>query len=289
MSAIVASLAVLTSLTVYVISSPQMMSIPPGAQRVEMLQLNLTASCDGPVTVQSLAIFHEGLGDTADIQRVYAVSGNRRISRSATIARFDGSAQLRFSNFSIPACESVDVGILADMAASSAVAGEHRFVLRRFADTDAGSAVVHGVLARSQGGRRTVGAVQGSVNVEYLDLLLPTTYGSQRTLARLRVTASSDGDQLLSAVTFTNEGSARGADIQRIALWTTSGERITATALQMDGNRVRLEFSPPFLLERRQTRLLELRADVRASRRRTLQLLIEEPSDLESIPTRGGR
>ena len=45
---------------------------------------------------------------------------------------------------------------------------------------------------------------------------------------------------------------------------------------------VRFVLSPPLILKKNQTRLLELKADVRASRSRTIQLIIEEPGDIEA-------
>ena len=45
---------------------------------------------------------------------------------------------------------------------------------------------------------------------------------------------------------------------------------------------MRFVLSPPLILKKNQTRLLELKADVRASRSRTIQLIIEEPGDIEA-------
>ena len=55
----------------------------------------------------------------------------------------------------------------------------------------------------------------------------------------------------------------------------------------LDTDRVRLSFDPPFLLRRNEERLVELRADVLASRRKTIRIVLEEESDVEATVKRG--
>ncbi len=77
--------------------------------------------------------------------------------------------------------------------------------------------------------------------------------------------------------------SASDADLQNLFV-SFRGRAVTFLAPRMQGERVRLEFSPPLSVGKNQTLKFDLRADVRASRRRTIQFVIEAESDIEAVP-----
>lgn len=112
-------------------------SVPRGAQRVEMLRLELTAPCVTDTTLSSMTLFHRGIGDTAEIERVYAAIGGRRITRSSAIEQSDGEVTLRFQQYTLARCTKVILSILTDISADAVGGGEHRFVLASSSDVDA--------------------------------------------------------------------------------------------------------------------------------------------------------
>jgi len=70
--------------------------IPPGASRVKMMDLNMSASCEGSdVNVINIGLVRKGMGDYRDILRVYAMSDNRRVGPSIPLTRKDGRVDLR--------------------------------------------------------------------------------------------------------------------------------------------------------------------------------------------------
>ncbi|MDD5041303.1 MAG: hypothetical protein PHX87_03460 [Candidatus Peribacteraceae bacterium] len=257
-------------------------SVPPGAQRVTMLALQLSASCSGDIAVHSVTVTHGGMGAIRDISSVYAMSGGRRISRGRALSSRDGSVMLTFRPaLTVPACGSRDIAVMADFSTDAAAAGEHRISLLTSGDIDAGEATVTLTGTANVPLRTTAGAEQGSVTVEFLPLLQRISYGDRRTVARLRLTSEGAYDQAMDAITLTNDGSACDGDLQHLTLETSRGQ-ILARLASLQGHLAPFVLATPFALERGQVFLLTVRADVRAGRRRTIGFTLEEPGDLIS-------
>ncbi|MFH1444785.1 MAG: hypothetical protein ABIG34_05385 [Candidatus Peregrinibacteria bacterium] len=266
------------SLSVQIVEQPAA-SVPTGAQRVEMIVLNLSASCSGGVAMHGVTVTHRGLGAIRDISSVYAMSDGVRVSRARALSSRDGTVTLTFRPaVVVPACGVRHLSIMANFSADASRAGEHRITLSGPGDIDAQNASVSLTSASRAPVRRTVGVNQGSVDVAFLPLLSRVRYGTHRTVARLRLTAE-EYDQAIDALTLTNDGSARAADLQNLTLETSRGE-VLARLSSLEDDRAPFVFSTPFIMKRGQMFLLTVRADVLASRRRTIGFMLEEPSDL---------
>ncbi len=264
------------------VQEQQPASVPPGAQRVTMLDLRFSSSCSGDVAVRGITVTHGGMGAVRDISSVYAMSDGRRISRGRALSSADGSVLLTLRPAVIvPACGAKDIAIMANFMADAAVTGEHRLSVLMANDIDAGDATVSLEDGAGAPVRRTVGIEQGSVAAEFLSLLERVTYGNHRTVARLRLTAEGAYDQAVDAVTLTNDGSARGTDLQNLTLETNRGQ-VLARLSSLQDHRAPFMLTAPLTIERGQVFLLTVRADVRAGRRRTIAFTLEEPGDLFS-------
>ncbi|TSC78634.1 MAG: hypothetical protein G01um101425_1036 [Candidatus Peregrinibacteria bacterium Gr01-1014_25] len=264
-------------------------AVAPGSQRVPVLRVMFRATCDAAVTVRSLNLLRRGQGSAADIAGVHALDGWQRVSRVASVQR-DGAAIVRLGRLTLEPCGQKTLTIVADIGASAARAGEHRFVLTQASDIDAADAtvlLVPGSLASQTA--RVAGPERSVVTVAYPQLTEPVRYGEHRTIARLRLGVEGEDDVRLQTILLTNDGSARDDDVQNIVLESSSGQRLTGTAAQMDGESVLLTFQPPLLIGRNEERLMKLTADVRASKRRTIRFLVEEPGDIVAVPVRGRR
>lgn len=268
-------------------TSPSSSSIPLGAQRVPMQTLTLEASCDADVAVSSLTVTHSGLGASADIERVYAMEGVRRVSRTATLTNVPAKATLRMGSFVIPKCGKRTVTVVADFSPDASAQSEHRVGILSPADIDANGAAVSGSVGTDKGSARVAPVPQGTIEVEYLPALTSTTYGAGRTLLRMRLTAR-DEDQLVYSVTLTNQGKARDNDLRNLSLNTRDG-KLTDAAASMTGDAVTLTFDPPLRLDRGEDILMLLKGDVRASRKRTIDFEVEEPGDITAGRATGSR
>ncbi|MDA1208419.1 MAG: hypothetical protein O2904_00095 [bacterium] len=263
-------------------------SFAPGSQRVPMLSLTLDASCHADVPIHTIEVRRRGFGSSNDVLSVYAMSGNQRLTRGRQVSR-KGYAQLNLRSFVVAACSSETIDIFADFSPDASLSGEHTFIIESPDDIETSGAYVHlrrGAQHDIQ--QRTVGTRQGNITVSYPKVLQRIRYGADRVVMRLGIEADGADDHRVTAVTITNNGSARDADLSGLYL-EAGTRRVTNIVSQLQNNRVRLVFSPPFFLKKNQAKTLTLRADVRASRSRTIQLLLEEPGDIESEVLKGRR
>lgn len=256
-------------------------SIPQGTQRVPMLTVTLSASCDGDITISSMQIQHRGKGDSSDILRIYAMDGNRRLSRSATFDD-DAEATLRFRNWTLTACSSKTLKIFADISPNASAGAEHILSIVSNSAIEAGDASVSVSTVQSSEHTRLTPSSSGIISVSYPSLNTTVTYGSNRIVGRIRLSADTGDDHLIHAITLTNDGKARNADLTNIRLESSNRAVISSLAPFLDGETVRLTFDPPLLLGRNEEKVFLIKANVKASRRQTIRFLIEEPGDIES-------
>lgn len=259
-------------------------SIPQGAQRIPVLTVTLSASCGRDVTLTSLSLRHTGLGDPTDILRIYALNGIARASRVAAVSSTYPSA-IRFSSFVIPACGTQTLTIAVDLARQASAGGEHRFTLVGATAT----APVSIVASSATPGRLTVTphTTAPAVSAEFKPLTGEFNYGAQQLVAQLLLTSASNGDQQITAITFTNDGSAQGSDLQNLQLQTAGGLPLSAPLQAMSNRTARIVLSPPLTLASHETKFVQLRADIRASRSHTIRWMIDQPSDIEVSETSG--
>jgi len=257
-------------------------SLPRGAQRVPVLALHMRADCSADAPIEEILLKRSGPGLSTDIAAVYAEMDGVRVSRVSVPDR-RGEIPLRFQALTVPACKAIELSILADVASSAEVASEHRISLvDRDPIVSPGAFINITVLPSLQTKVRTAPYSVGSVSVDLLSALRRISYGADRVVARLRLTASGTEDQEVTHVVFTNQGSARNADLQNISLHDNRAQRVSSIAPRMTGDKVSLSLNPPVLISRGSSRIFELHADVRASRRRTIRFTVEEASDLRA-------
>jgi len=281
---VTAALAAQGFLTVEVHSMGTITSIPRGAQRVPVLTLQFVASCASDVTMQSITLHREGLGSKDDILRVYALRRGVRISGAPAPVNEEGEVQLIVRNFTIAACGREKVIIHADFSGDAALAGEHRFTLREPSAVDAMGTSVSLVQLGERGRTRVTPKELGTITVESRRLVRPPHYGTSQIVGRVLLKADSRDNHLIHVITFTNKGRARGADLENLVLETSRRERLSNILRYLDEDKARFELTPPLFLGKNETRILQIRANIRASRKRTFEFVIEEPSDVEATP-----
>ncbi len=276
----VVSLALSPATGVTVVAQPVVpQTIAAGAMRIPLLDIRIQASCAlrQPVDLQSLTLRHRGLGELHDLAGVYALSGATRLSRLQTFSGNDHTAVIPLRSVTLTSCQQRTIRIAGDFAPDAAASGEHSLSLVELS-TPTGRIVP---VADGLGVPARVAPIdtKGPV-VDVRPLLVRPSYGSRRTVLRFLLSAQSDALSI-QAITLTNDGSARDSDLQSIAIVNAKGETLTNVEKSMQGSTVRLQFSPPLSLERSVQKLLEVRADIRSSRRKTVDLQIQEQSDIE--------
>jgi hypothetical protein len=262
-------------------------TVARGATRVPMLTLTLEASCAAEVPLRSITLYHEGLGQPRDLSAVYLQEGVKRVTRASVPAQRDGKITLRFRGFALKPCEERTLIVMTDLSAEANTGGRHMLALRAGTDIDAGDASVSVTSARAITQASAGATAQGTIDVSYLNLQRRVDYGSDRIIARIKLEADSESRHLIDAITFTNDGKARDADLRNLWIGSTRKERLSATLEQLDGDTARMIFEEPLLLDRNASVTLELHADVRASRSRTIRFEIQEASDIEARAVKG--
>ena len=255
-------------------------SIPRGSQRIPMLTLSLGASCRADITIDAVNVKRTGLGDRSDIIAVYAMSGTRRLSRANSIPRKSGEVQLRLRQFTIPACEQREVNILMDLSPDAAVAGEHRIILDGPEPVDAGNAQVIYQSGEQQVTRRTVGYSQGTIEFGYKNTTINARYGQSQELSKFSLSASNQDNHAVSAIRFTNRGTAKSVHLRNLYIDTGRNVRISKILPRMSGDVAYIEFDPPLILKKNQERVFTLRGDIIGSTYRNIRFTVEEESDI---------
>ncbi len=260
-------------------------SLPRGATQVPFLTVDLSASCESDVEVQSIEITHRGLGRATDIESVYATENFRRVGRARRFDANAGKTRLVLPRFVIPRCTARRLVIRGDVSREADIAGEHAIVLS--GPSDIASSAERVTLDATPDTVRvtTAPAAGGDITVNFLPLHSRLRYGTIATAARIQFSADNESDHVLRRILLTNEGTARNVDLQRLFLERSTGERVTRVAARMDGDRVALEFDPPFLLRRGTTVTLLLKGETFGSALRTVRFTLEEDGDLSATPT----
>ncbi len=261
-------------------------SLPQGASHVPFLTVSLSASCDSEIKVSSIDLTHIGLGLSTDIASVYAVDGFTRTTRAAHFDRQRNKATLRFRALTLPKCGAVTFTVLGDMRTDSQVASEHGIILASV--TDIVSSAKRTNLTMDDPTKKVISMSPALAGESLTVRLLPTSahveYGHIESVARVQLTAGPGTAHLLKSITFTNVETARDMDLQWLSLETLSGTGLTAPVPHLRGYTATLEFSPTIILQAGETKVLNLKAEVHASRSKKINFVIEEPSDIVATP-----
>lgn len=254
-------------------------SIPQGAQRVALLQFGLEAGCDSDALVSSITIKHSGLGATSDILRVYLGKNGQRISPTVSFSNKESTAILRPQSLTIPSCSSGTFQVLADFSPDAAAGGQHRLTIKNIA-TSKGS--IHLANTSKSISAETIAGEAEGITATFRALHASVRYGNSRTVARMQLESDAQFDQRITSITLTNKGSAHDGDLVNIRLY--DGDKLLAPAVkQMNDDTITFNPDPTFILTSNQSLLLTVKADVRGRAKRTIDLTVDEPSDIEAV------
>lgn len=261
-------------------------SIPRGARRIPVATVNASASCDADVVIESVRLRHVGRGDAADISALWLGDDVRRYGRSARFSSSSTVAVLRLNGVTIPRCDARRFTVYMDLEATALPAAEHAVRVVDASDVVSSAAVTR--LATEDPTERVLVTPydDARLRVNVLPVRSRLAYGRRMTVARLQVTGDARRPLLLQSITLTNEEDARDMDLRNFALQTRSGEVLSGPALRMRGRTVRLEVVPTYRIDRAQTLVLDVVADVYASGYRKARFIVQEPSDIVVLPAR---
>ena len=267
-------------------SNPVGDTVPSGAVGVVLLSVDLTASCDDSVVVEDVTILHEGFGDEANIDGIYAAIDGARVTRKRTIDSEDQTADLRFSSpLVIDPCETVTVDVVADFATTSVASEEHNLVLELASDLVTNAQNVDGNFPVRGETFRMAAVTSGTVTVEFRSVT-PTQIevgDNAAVIGKFEVSVNSVEDQTLYSMTLEQDSSASDGDFTNIAIRRTDGTILTNTVSSSVGDFVTLVFDPPFTVLEGDKITLEVIADIVGGAGDNLQMKFEESSDVFAV------
>jgi len=276
-----------TSLTVR--TSPiEVDGIPRGATRVVLLPLHLQASCGADVRVWRMRLKLTGLGNAQDVKRIYLLKGFRRLHRPVKINSNDREVMVRLRNLVVPACQTVRVNVAVDFSREAAVGGQFYFELRSKDDIFSTASETIGNFPIRTVPRRSSITPQpvGQVTIKFLPISSIRPIRNEL-LAKFRIKADIEANQILRAITLTNKGTAKNDDLRNLYITRLNGRALTPVIPKMDGDSVTLRFANPYFIKRGQRLLFQLRGNA-YTRNKTVSFTLEDPSDLLSDSSRRG-
>jgi hypothetical protein len=223
------------------------------------------------------------MGAVSDILKVYALENTSRLTRGATVQERNASAVLRFQPpLKVVACTSRTISVAVDVSPNAAAGSEHAFKVKSGKDFQSDTRVSF-LSETKQGVITTKPKSVGLVTFTPLPTASRNVlFGTDRTLLRFSLKATSQTKMQVDAISFTNNGSARNTDIVQLSVKRRDGRLLSDVAATLTDDGVRLIFSTPFVLEKNETHVLTLSGNVTASRRRTIDFTVSEPGDIET-------
>ncbi len=259
-------------------------SLPKGATNVPVLFLRLSASCDADIQVSSLTVLDRGLGASNDIRSLSLTEDAKRIGRSKSLDSSTHSAHFTLpSSFTIKRCTERARMLTATIERDALTSGERGVQL-----TTLTSSAKQMTFSEEDGESSSLiirPKTAGQIRVQFLSTRERLSYGRRDTVARIQMSADAVSDHIIDSILLTNEEDARDANVENLALDTRTGQPLTLYKKSMKGREVLLHFDPPFVLERSQTVVLLLKADMKSSSRK-VRFIIKEEGDIKARETR---
>ncbi|MBU0458644.1 hypothetical protein KKF03_04310, partial [Patescibacteria group bacterium] len=261
-------------------------TVPRGAVGVVMLSVDVTASCDDSVTIESLTILHEGFGASGDVNGVYAAINGARVTRKRTIDAEDQTADLRFASpLVLDPCETVTVDVVADFTSSASAASEHNLVVELPSDVFGNAKEVTGNFPVRGNTFRIAAITSGTVSVTYRTVSPDEVEIGDKgiVIGKWEVSVDSTEDQTFYSMTLEQNSSASDGDFTNIAIRRTDGTILTNTVAQTVGDFVTLVFDPPFTVLEGDKVTLEVISDISGGAGDSIIIHFEESSDLFAV------
>ncbi|MFH1670623.1 MAG: hypothetical protein ABIA92_03475 [Patescibacteria group bacterium] len=267
-------------------ASPVGDTVPKGAVGVVALSVDLTASCDDSVTIESMTILHEGFGASSDINGVYAAINGARVTRKRTIDAEDQTADLRFASpLVLDPCETVTIDVVIDFESTAAASSEHNLVVELPSDVFGNAKEVTGNFPIRGNTFRIAAITSGTVSLTYRTVSPDEIEIGDKgvVVGKWEVSVDSTEDQTFYSMTLEQNSSASDGDFVNIAIRRTDGTILTNTVAQTVGDFVTLVFDPPFTVLEGDKVTLEMITDIVGGAGDSIIMHFEESSDLFAV------
>ncbi len=262
--------------------TPAGVTLPKNAASAQLAKFNLMAG-SGDVMVTGLRFHRAGVGATTDFSNIYVYDGNgNRLTTGRTINSTTNMIEFNSLNFKVMAGQTMVVVLVGDLSTPSSTGGQHSFEL-----VDAASVVVSGSSTVSgsfpvRGNVFTVGTSSaGTLTVERGNTLSNPNIGSlEAEVSSFKLTANSKDIQV-RRITLLQAGSISNSDLTDLKLY--QGATMVASTPSLAGDKIVLNFNPPYLITNGTSRIFVLKAKVAGRSARTIRTYVEYATDVYGI------
>lgn len=263
--------------------TPAGVTLPKNAAGAQLAKFNLTAG-SGAVSVTGLRFHRVGVGATTDFSNIYVYDANgTRLTTGRTVNSTTNTVEFNSLRLSVAAGQTVSLVLVGDLLGGSIMTGgQHSFEL-----VDAASVVVTGSSTVSgsfpvRGNVFTVGtASAGTVTVEKGNTLSNPNIGAlEADVASFKLTANSH-DIEVRRITLLEAGSVSNSDLSNFKLY--QGTTVVATTASLSGDKVVLNFVPPYVITNGTSRIFTLKGQIAGRSARTIRSYVEYATDVYAI------
>ena len=267
--------------------TPAGVTVPQGASSVNLVKVNLMAGSEAAL-VTGVRIHRVGVGASADFANVYLYDGNgTRLTTGRTINSTSQLVEFNGLNITVGANSTVSLVFVGDVSTSLTAGSQHAFELQ-----DAAAVILSGT--GTVGGSFPVRGntfTIGSTTASELDVLKGTTppnpnVGSASAeVSNFKLVANTN-DIEIRRVTLLQAGDVSNSDLTDLKLW--QGSTQVASAATLIGDKIVLNFNPPFVIANGQTKSFSLTAKIAGRSGRTIRTYVEYTTDVYAVDTRYG-
>lgn len=269
-----------TSVSVSAGSMPTGSVLPKGANSVTVGNFVFTAPSSGAITVSGLTVKRSGVGSVSDISNAYVYDGANRLSSGRTFNTSTNTTTFSL-NVAVPAGTSKTLTLQISLATGATASSSHSFSLESASAVNATGAIVSGSFPISTGTFTVSGTSAGTLTLTKTGSISNPRVGDREAKVSEFTLAASTEDALLSLITMTQGGNIANSALTNFKLKQSGTTVATASAIASN-SRLALVFSPTFRIERGNSRIFELYADVAGRSADTVIFYVEEQGDLQA-------
>lgn len=263
--------------------TPAGMTVPKNSASVRLGKWNFTAGAAG-ATITSLTLHRVGVGATSDFSNVYLYQADgTRITTGRTINSSTNNVQFNNLNQAVAPGETLALEVWGDFSSPSTTGGEHAFEIM-----DAASTVV------SESGISVTGNFPVRANTFVVGTSLAGRLDVQKGVAPTNPSIGASGVEIsnfkliantndieVRRITLLQAGSITNTDLSNLKLM--QGTTQVAAAASLQGDKIVLNFTPPFVLTDGSSRTFSLTADVAGRSGRTIKTYVEYTTDVYAV------
>jgi len=264
--------------------TPASATIPKSATSVEFLKINFTAGTEGAVNITNLIFHRGGLGSADDFEDLYLYEGTTRLTDGRSVSAATNNVTFSGLSINIPSGTTKAISLVADMSDTETTPTNY-FELVSADSITSDASVITGIFP-IKGSTMTLSnaAEVGTITIAALaDPANPKVGAKGATIAKFSLTAA-DEDMTLNELRLIVKGTIDNDDLTNLVLKIGNVELATDDALS---NKGYMEFvlDAPYAFEDGDTKNFSVVADVAGEDGDTIEIYLDENTDLVAIGT----